>query len=224
MASFSIGSAEAVDWPEMLVSVSGGHTSPGHIVPLAWTPKHQKDARVTWRVVGAAATAERINWLKSGKAQFYYRELHSLGQDIEVGEGYEQDKSGQTRLRIAIHGFPQWFGACAYADRGIKTIKDIKPGTTFVIPVAATTVVHFYHAFRRYLNMSEKELIMIGHASFPGAYRAFGQGQADLVQGDTGAGQGKKQDGHEQQPEFGPPSGAEDDVEAQGDDAEECGE
>ncbi|MBW1769045.1 MAG: hypothetical protein JRJ65_18610, partial [Deltaproteobacteria bacterium] len=181
VAGFTIGPAKAVDWPKIMVSVSGGHSSPGHIIPIAWTPKHQKDEGVTWRVVGAASTAERINWLKTGKAHYYYREWHSLAMDIEVGDGYEQDKSGQTRLRISIQGFPQWFGAAALADQGIKTITDIKPGTTFVVPVAATTLVHFYHAFRRYLDMSEKELVMVGHASFPGAYRAFGLGQAKLV-------------------------------------------
>lgn len=174
-------SAENVKWPKMLVSVSGGHNSPGHIVPLAWTPLHQRDSGVTWRVVGAAATAERIYWLKTGKAQIYYREMHSLGQDIEVGKGYEQDKSGQSRLRIAFPGFRQWFGISTFADSGINTIKDIKPGTTYTVPVAATTLVHFYNAFRRYLDMTPKELVMIGHASFPGAFRAFGQGQADLV-------------------------------------------
>jgi len=98
-----------------------------------------------------------------------------------VGEGYEQNVSGLTRLRIALPGFRQWFGPCVFADRGIKTIDDVKPRTTFVVPVAATTEVHFYQAFRRYMDMTPEELIMIGHASFPGAYRAFGQGQADLV-------------------------------------------
>jgi TRAP-type uncharacterized transport system substrate-binding protein len=179
--TFAGASAESVKWPKMLVTVSGGHNSPGHIVPLAWTPLHQKDTGVKWRVIGAAATAERIHWLKTGKAQVYYREMHSLGQDIEVGEGYEQDKSGQSRLRIALPGFRQWFGICTFADSGIKTIKDIKPGTTYTVPVAATTLVHFYNAFRRYLDMTPKELVMVAHASFPGAFRAFGQGQAKLV-------------------------------------------
>jgi len=73
------------------------------------------------------------------------------------------------------------FGPCTYADSGIATLDDVKPGTTMTVPVAATTLVHFYQAFRRYMDMTPEEMVMVAHASFPGAYRAFAQGQADLV-------------------------------------------
>ena len=168
-------------WPSMLVAMGGGTTNPGYIIALSWTPLHEKDTGVAWRVAVAATTAERRQWLYEDKAQFYYDDLHSSNLEVSVGEGCETKAAGQMRLRIALPAFKQSFGLAAFADSGMKTIKDIKPGTTYAVPVASVTVTQFYHAFRRYLNMTEKELIMVPFASFPGAYRAFGQGQAKLV-------------------------------------------
>jgi len=173
--------AKPFQWPSMLVAMGGGTTNPGYIVALSWTPLHEKDTGVAWRVAVAATTAERRQWLYDDKAQFYYDDLHSSNLEVSVGEGCETKAAGQMRLRIALPAFKQSFGLSAFADSGMKTIKDIKPGTTYAVPVASVTVTQFYYAFRRYLNMTEKELIMVPFASFPGAQRAFGQGQAKLI-------------------------------------------
>ena len=173
--------AKPFQWPSMLVVMAGGTTAPGYVIALSWTPLHEQDTGATWRVVGAASSAERMQWLKDDKAQFYTTDMHTAGEEVSVGMGYETKVAGTMRYRIAWPCHTQSFGACTFADSGIKTIKNIKPGTTFSVPTAAVTVMHFYHAFRRYLNMTEQQLLMLSFASFEGAYRAFSQGQAKLV-------------------------------------------
>jgi len=92
-------------WPSMLVASAGGVTSPGYVVPVAWTPLHEKEAGVAWRVLGEPSTLTRIRWLINGKIDFWYTDLET-GDDIIHGDkGLITKDTGPFDLRVALPGF-----------------------------------------------------------------------------------------------------------------------
>jgi hypothetical protein len=170
-------------WPDMLIAASGGVSSPGYVVPIAWTPEHEKDAGVKWRVLGEPSTLTRIRWLNVGKIQFWYTDLET-GDDIIHGDvGLITKDTGPHHIRIALPGFTQPFGLVTFGKTGIKTIEDLrnKPGTTYGVPISSSGIVKFYQAFRAFLGMSEKELVMVPFGNWGGLFRAMGQGKINLM-------------------------------------------
>ena len=170
-------------WPELLIAASGGVTSPGYVVPIAWTPEHEKDAGVKWRVLGEPSTLTRIRWLRDGKIQFWYTDLET-GDDIIHGDvGLITRDTGPDQIRIALPGFTQPFGLVTFGKTGLKTVDDIRknPGTTYGVPISSSGIVKFYHAFRAYLGMTEKELVMVPFGNWGGLFRGMAQGKFDFM-------------------------------------------
>jgi len=188
--SFTFASAQTPEkdwkWPSMLVASAGGVTSPGYVVPVAWTPLHEKEAGVAWRVLGEPSTLTRIRWLINGKIDFWYTDLET-GDDIIHGDkGLITKDTGPFDLRVALPGFLQSFGLLTFGKTGIKSIDDLRkrPGTTYAVPISSSGIVKFYEAFRAYLGMSEKELVMVPFGNWGGMFRAMGQGKVDLMADD----------------------------------------
>jgi hypothetical protein len=170
-------------WPSMLVAASGGISSPGYIVPLAWSPVHEEDTGVVWRVIGEPSTVTKVNWLKNGVINFLYTNMQT-GDDIAMaGEGLESKHSGPTDIRVALPGFIDPFGPMTLGRTGIKTIDDLKkrPKTTYAVPISASGLEKYYEAFRAYLGVSEKQLVMVPYGSWGGMVNAMNQGKVDII-------------------------------------------
>jgi len=170
-------------WPKMLFAVAGGLTSPGYVLAIAWTPMHTQDVGVKWRIIGEPSTTTRTYQLRDGKFNFLYSNLETGGELIMGGEGLATRDGGPFHLRLALPGFLQPFNLMAFGNAGLKTLEDIrnKPGTKYGVPIGTTAMVDLYHAFRAFLGMSEKELVMVPFGSFAGVFRGFIQGKCDVV-------------------------------------------
>jgi len=169
-------------YPPLLIAASGGTSSPGYIVPIAWTPEHEKDKGTTWRVLGEPATLTRIRWLQGNIIHFWYTDLET-GDDIIHGEeGLITRDTGPMQIRIALPGFLQAFGPWTFGNTGLKTIDDIREkGAKWGVPIGSSGIVKFFKAFRAFLDLDEKKLIQVDFGNWPGMFRAMGQGKIDII-------------------------------------------
>jgi len=179
------GSAEAKKkwkYPPLLIAASGGTSSPGYIVPIAWTPEHEKDQGTTWRVLGEPATLTRIRWLQGNVIHFWYTDLETGDDIIHGDEGLITRDTGPMQIRVALPGFLQAFGPWSFGESGLKTIEDIrKNGARWGVPIGSSGIVKFFKAFRAYLGLDEKKLIQVDYGNWPGMFRAMAQGKIDIL-------------------------------------------
>ncbi|MBW2610507.1 MAG: hypothetical protein JRC68_09215 [Deltaproteobacteria bacterium] len=185
--SFTYAGAETAKkdwkWPKRLIAASGGLTSPGYIVPISWTPIHQKDTGMKWRVLAEPASVTRFRLVKDRKIDFLYSNLQAGGDLLSGGEGLATRQDGPFQLRLALPGFKMFFGLEAFGRSGVKTLDDIRkrPGITYGVPIGIVGIVRVADAYRAFLGMDEKEMVTVPYGSYRGMTSAYLQGKFDLI-------------------------------------------
>ena len=168
-------------WPKMLISMDTNVAAPTYVLAISWTPLHGKEVGVKWRVLAEASSNAKVAMLKKGEADFWWNNLQSTAEILEGNGLYATREGGPGRFRVGHQGFVQMSGLMVLADSGIKTIKDIKPGTRYSIPIGTAVMTQYYDAFRAWFQMSEEELIKVPFGSFPASSRALAEGRVDIT-------------------------------------------
>lgn len=172
---------QAWKWPKTLVVMDTNTAAPSYVLAVAWTGVHEKETGAKWRVLAGTSSVSKLTMLKRGEADFWYADLSTSAELMEANLQYATKDGGATQLRIGFQGFSQMSGLAVLGDSSIKTIKDIKPGTRYGVPVGTFVIQQYFDAFRKWFGLSEKEFIAVPFGSFPAANKALAERKVDVV-------------------------------------------
>ncbi len=186
LALFAPGSAFAQakadwQWPPLIVSMDTNPTAPTYVLAISWAPLHEKDSGTKWRVLAEASSVQKTEMMKSGKAHFWWSDLHTTAQIIEANATFATRNGGSIPLVVAHQGFLQMSGLGTMGDSKLKTIKDIRKGTKVSVAAGTTAIMQFLDGFEAWLDLGKGGLVKVPFSDFPSANRALPEGKVDVA-------------------------------------------
>lgn len=175
------------EWPAMLVSVDTNVSAPTYVLAISWTPLHEQDAGVKWRVLAEASSVQKTEMLSRGQADFWWSDLHTTAQVIEGNNEFATKHGGGVPLVVGHQGFIQMSALATLADSGIESFYDVGPGTRYSIPAGTTAIQQFYNGIAAWLDLEDNEFIRVPFSDFPGASNALAEQKVDVTYNDPGS-------------------------------------
>lgn len=169
------------EWPSMLIHMDTSTTAPTYVLSIAWTPLHQEDAGVNWRVKAEASANAKLRMLKEGKCHFWWNTLQSVSEVMEGNLDYATRYGGPSDLRVAHPGFNMMMAMTVLGDSGIETLDDIEPGMKYAVPVATPIIKRYYKAMFAFCGIDADDMIPVEYGSFPATQNALSQKSVDIA-------------------------------------------
>ncbi len=168
-------------WPPLIVSMDTNPSAPTYVLAISWAPLHEKDSGAKWRVLAEASSVQKTEMLKSGKAHFWWSDLHTSAQVIEANSSFATRDGGSIPLVVAHQGFLQMSGLGTMGDSKLKTLSDIKKGTRVSVAAGTTAIIQFLDGFEAWMGLAKGDLVKVPFSDFPSANRALPEGKVDVA-------------------------------------------
>jgi hypothetical protein len=167
-------------WPQMLVSMDTNPTAPTYVLAISWAPLHEADTGTKWRVLAEASSVQKLEMMKTRKADFWWSDLHTTAQIIEANATFATRNGGSLPLVVAHQGFLQMSGLATMGDSRLQTLQDIKKGTRVSVAAGTTAIMQFLDGFEAWLNLDKGGLVKVPFSDFPSANRALPEGKVEV--------------------------------------------
>lgn len=161
------------EWPNLMVHMDTSPTAPTYVLTIAWTPVHEQDVNVNWRVRAEASSNAKLRLLREGRAQFWWNTMQSVSEIMEGNLDYAISDGGPSELRIAHPGFYLMMAPTVLGNSPIRSIYDIKPGMRYALPVGTPVIALYYEAIFAFAGIDINDMVAVEFGSFPASQEAL---------------------------------------------------